>query len=150
LSYRNKAIIGASVLACVAAGSLALGSGALPASAAEADPAPCTGPVWSDTKIYLLGTAVSYDGREYVAKWWTQGDLPARPQGIDNAWSDRGLCGGSTPGVCAYLPWDASIGYLKDDVVSFKERAYLASRSTSDWPPDSDSTNGPWEDLGPC
>lgn len=31
---------------------------------------------WDSTAVYVAGDTVSYDGQEYQAKWWTQGNTP--------------------------------------------------------------------------
>lgn len=33
-------------------------------------------PAWDKTSVYLGGTKVTYQGKLYEAKWWTQGELP--------------------------------------------------------------------------
>ncbi|HEY8400576.1 MAG TPA: Ig-like domain-containing protein, partial [Cytophagaceae bacterium] len=56
----------------------------------------CTAPAWNATTIYLgdagLGTGkgevVSYNNREYRAKWWTQNNTP----GTNSVWLDLGAC----------------------------------------------------------
>ncbi len=35
-------------------------------------------PAWEATKVYTAGNKVSYKGAVYQAKWWTQGDDPAK------------------------------------------------------------------------
>ncbi len=35
-------------------------------------------PAWEATKVYTAGSKVSYKGAVYQAKWWTQGDDPAK------------------------------------------------------------------------
>ncbi|MDD5277930.1 MAG: chitinase [Methylovulum sp.] len=41
-----------------------------------------TGPTgtgeWSSAQIYLAGDAVTYNNATYIAKWWTQGDIPGQ------------------------------------------------------------------------
>ncbi|GIF15764.1 hypothetical protein Ate01nite_57960 [Actinoplanes teichomyceticus] len=66
-----------------------------PASAAT----PCA-PAWNATQVYTGGATASYQGRNYSAKWWTQGDVPTAG-GQWGVWTDRGACddgtGPSTP-----------------------------------------------------
>ncbi|MDO9104880.1 MAG: chitinase [Methylovulum sp.] len=38
---------------------------------------------WEPTQIYVAGDTVSYNGAEYKAKWWTQGDVP----GVADVWA---------------------------------------------------------------
>lgn len=37
---------------------------------------PTTYPAWDSSKAYVSGDTVSYNGNDYKAKWWTQGDTP--------------------------------------------------------------------------
>ncbi|MCH0539813.1 chitinase [Streptomyces sp. MUM 203J] len=77
--------------AVLAAFALALGLTAfLPAATAYA--AECAAP-WSASAVYWGGHTASHNGRNYQAKWWTQGETP----GAADVWSDQGGCGGSTP-----------------------------------------------------
>ncbi|MFJ3879053.1 glycoside hydrolase family 19 protein [Streptomyces sp. NPDC090077] len=64
---------------------------ALPASPAAAAPA-CAG-AWSSSAVYTGGTTASYGGRNWQAKWWTQGETPGTT-GQWGVWSDQGACGG--------------------------------------------------------
>ncbi|WP_211251744.1 carbohydrate-binding protein [Andreprevotia chitinilytica] len=36
----------------------------------------CTAPAWVSTQVYTGGNTVSYQGSEYQAKWWSQGNIP--------------------------------------------------------------------------
>ena len=56
----------------------------------------CTAPAWSNTPIYTGGNTVSYNGKEYRAKWWTQGETPGTT-GQWGVWEDLGSCGDITP-----------------------------------------------------
>ncbi|GGU29184.1 glycoside hydrolase family 19 protein [Streptomyces lavendofoliae] len=61
----------------------------LPASSASA--AECAAP-WSSSAVYTGGGTASYNGRNWLAKWWTQNERP----GSSDVWSDQGTCGGGT------------------------------------------------------
>jgi chitinase len=50
----------------------------------------CTAAAWSSTQVYLGGAVVSYNGHQWTAKWWTQGDIPGN-NGQD-VWTDNGVC----------------------------------------------------------
>ncbi|MGW0364472.1 glycoside hydrolase family 19 protein [Streptomyces sp. NPDC002990] len=65
---------------------------AFPSSPAAAA-APCATP-WGASAVYTNGMSASHDGRNWQAKWWTQGESPGTtgPWGV---WSDQGACGGS-------------------------------------------------------
>nr|WP_170839834.1 glycosyl hydrolase family 18 protein [Lihuaxuella thermophila] len=46
------------------------------ASTVNAATAACQEPAWNATTAYTAGARVSYNGKIYEAKWWTQGDRP--------------------------------------------------------------------------
>ncbi|GAA5785327.1 hypothetical protein YWS52_16480 [Chitiniphilus shinanonensis] len=46
---------------------------------------------WTASGVYTGGTKVTYNGRNYEAKWWTQGDNPAQ-SGDWGVWKDLGAC----------------------------------------------------------
>lgn len=46
--------------------------------------------VWSSNKIYTGGMEVEYNGVQYRAKWWTQGEIPSQSA----VWENIGACGG--------------------------------------------------------
>ena len=48
----------------------------------------CDAPAWSATSVYTGGQAVSYEGDEYTAKWWTQGEKP----GSAAVWGEAAAC----------------------------------------------------------
>ncbi|SMC18343.1 Carbohydrate binding domain-containing protein [Andreprevotia lacus DSM 23236] len=52
---------------------------------------------WNSSTAYNGGAQVSYAGRNYSAKWWTQGNVPPSSTGDGQPWTDIGACGGSTP-----------------------------------------------------
>ncbi|WP_148716035.1 polysaccharide lyase [Chitinolyticbacter meiyuanensis] len=51
-------------------------------------------PGWAAASAYTGGQRVTYGGRSYEAKWWTQGDNPAQ-SGEWGVWKDLGACGGT-------------------------------------------------------
>jgi chitinase len=53
-------------------------------------------PAWSSTAVYVKDNTVSYQSRNYTAKWWTQGEVPTA-SGEWGVWADKGACGGTTP-----------------------------------------------------
>lgn len=66
----------------------------LPAATAQA--ATCA-TAWSSSAVYTNGGNVSYEGRNYTARWWTQNERP----GSSEVWTDQGACGtggGEQPG----------------------------------------------------
>jgi hypothetical protein len=49
----------------------------------------CTAPAWSSTTVYATaGHRVSFNGRNYVNKWWTQNEKPGQAA----VWRDLGPC----------------------------------------------------------
>lgn len=62
----------------------------LPASTAAA--AECAAS-WSTTAVYRGGDVASYNGHNWQAKWWSQGETP----GTATVWTDQGSCGSGTP-----------------------------------------------------
>ncbi|HWD06694.1 MAG TPA: glycosyl hydrolase family 18 protein [Amycolatopsis sp.] len=49
----------------------------------------CSAAPWSATQVYTGGATVSYNGHQWTARWWTQGDTPGGSQGV---WTDDGAC----------------------------------------------------------
>ncbi|KZN33184.1 S8 family serine peptidase [Pseudoalteromonas luteoviolacea] len=50
---------------------------------------------WSASKVYVAGTRVSYEGREYRSNWWNRGANPAQNSNVGNdwkVWTNLGLC----------------------------------------------------------
>jgi chitodextrinase/predicted chitinase len=90
---------------------------AAPAAPASADPACVT--AWSSTAVYTGGMTASFNGHNYQAKWWTQGE---QPPGTSGVWADDGTCdGGTTPpsGTCNYPQWVAGTNYVAGDIVQY-------------------------------
>jgi len=44
---------------------------------------------WQSNQVYTKGDSVLYDGNKYTAKWWTQGDNPAK-SGEWGPWQHNG------------------------------------------------------------
>ncbi|MBQ0732745.1 glycosyl hydrolase family 18 protein [Aquimarina celericrescens] len=103
----------------------------------------CTAPAWVSGQAYTGGQIVSYQGREYKAKWWTQ----STPGGSE--WQDLGACdgGGNPPtGSCTAPAWESGRAYNGGDIVSLEGREYKAKWWTQQNPVGSSE----WEDLGVC
>jgi chitinase len=60
-------------------------------------PPACSAPAWNPATAYNGGAVVSYNGRKYTARWWTQGNRPDQNSGEGQPWRDDGPCGGTTP-----------------------------------------------------
>lgn len=75
---------------------------ATPKPTATPTPAPTTAPgtcfaVWNSSSVYVGNDKVTYNGRNYQAKWWTQGNTPSTNSGDGKPWQDLGACGAVTP-----------------------------------------------------
>jgi chitinase len=82
----------------------------------------CTEPEWNEGTAYTGGQRVSYNGKTYEAKWWTQGDRPDQSDewGVWKYISDCGVSDQSPPSIpgnlssigktshSVSLTWDAS------------------------------------------
>lgn len=100
---------------------------AVPESAA---PAPSENPAgtWDSAAVYTGGDTVSYGGRRYRAKWWTQGETP----GSADVWEDLGIVDGepAQPQGVGNVPIDASTPQ-NTELTDFKVVGYYPS-----WKPD--------------
>ncbi|WP_064741923.1 glycosyl hydrolase family 18 protein [Hamadaea tsunoensis] len=56
----------------------------------------CTAAAWVAATAYNGGAVVSYNGHQYTAKWWTQGNQPDLNVGDGKPWTDNGPCGPTT------------------------------------------------------
>ncbi|NUS54246.1 MAG: hypothetical protein HOV66_05200, partial [Streptomycetaceae bacterium] len=56
----------------------------------------CTAAGWVAATAYNGGAVVSYNGHQYTAKWWTQGNQPDLNTGDGLPWTDNGPCGPTT------------------------------------------------------
>ena len=106
------------------------------------------------------GSVVSYNGHQYSAKWWTQGEQPDTHSGPNDVWQDKGPCSGSgspsptgspskspsgspstspTPsGSSQYPAWQANHAYATGDRVSYAGHNYQclqAHTSQVGWEP---------------
>ena len=103
----------------------ALGLGVLlPAVSASASVAPAVACVagWSSSAVYTGGNTASYNGHNWSAKWWTQGETP----GTADVWADQGGCSGSSTGggSCTYPAWAAGHSYVTGDIVLYTNGGY--------------------------
>ncbi len=73
-------------------------------------------PAWDNTKVYLGGDRVSYNGQEYKAKWWTQGETP----GTSDVWELVPASDGSYP------VWNSGKAYVGGDIVTYNSQLYKA------------------------
>jgi hypothetical protein len=52
-------------------------------------------PAWSASAVYVKDNSVSYQSKNYTAKWWTTNEVPTA-SGQWGVWADKGACGGGT------------------------------------------------------
>ena len=102
-------------------------SAALPESATPAPTAQPSG-TWDSAAVYTGGDTVSFGGRRYRAKWWTQGETP----GSSDVWEDLGIVDGepAQPQGVDNVPIDASTPQ-NTELTGFKVVGYYPS-----WKPD--------------
>jgi chitinase len=78
----------------------------------------CTEPAWNANTVYTSGNLVSWNNREWRAKWWTQGEEPGTT-GQWGVWEDRGSCSGSvTPTNTPVSPTNTPISPTNTPVFS--------------------------------
>ena len=119
----------------------------------------CTAAAWVSTTAYNGGAVVSYNGHQWTAKWWTQGDIPGNNS--QNVWTDNGGCSGSgtssspTPtsgtgtGTCTTTAWVSTTAYNGGAVVSYNGHTWTAKWWTQGDIPGNNSQNV-WTDNGAC
>jgi predicted chitinase/chitodextrinase len=109
--------------AAAATATVAVGIPVITSTAASAS-TPCAA-AWSSGAVYTGGMQASYNGDNWTAKWWTQGDTPGGAAGV---WSDQGPCGGSGTGgggggtgggSCTYTTWTAGTNYTTGAIVRY-------------------------------
>ena len=118
------------ILALLSAAALAVGLAvAIPATSSASASCAAT---WSSATVYVGGNSASYNGDNWQAKWWTQGDTPGGSAGV---WTDEGACGGgggttpppTTPpagGSCSYPAWVAGASYSAGAIVQYSNGLY--------------------------
>ncbi|MFB9370423.1 MULTISPECIES: glycoside hydrolase family 19 protein [Kitasatospora] len=103
---------------------------------------------YSSSAVYTGGATVSYNGHNWGAKWWTQGETPST--GGSGVWADQGVCGGggnptttptpsptSTPtGSCNYPAWVAGQTYTTGAIVRYTDgKYYIAEHDNPGYDP---------------
>ncbi|MEU7820951.1 glycoside hydrolase family 19 protein [Catellatospora sp. NPDC049111] len=130
---RQRSLALAGVLAVVAA--LAV---ILPSSSASA--ANCVA-AWQSSAVYTGGMTASHNGRNWLARWWTQNETP----GVAEVWSDQGTCtGGTTPppgGTCNHPNWAAGTWYTTGSIVRYTNGLYYIAEHDN---PGYDPTISTW------
>jgi hypothetical protein len=113
----------------------------------------CSAATWNAATAYNGGAVVSWNGHQYAAKWWTQGEQPDTHSGQWDVWQDKGACsgggggggGGGTPppsptptGTGHYAAWVAGHAYATGNRVSYAGHDYQclqAHTSQVGWEP---------------
>ena len=72
---------------------------------------------YDPTKIYNTGDQVIYNGKEYTAKWWTQGDIP----GQADVWQGEIIL--NPDGSQDYV---SGATYVEGDIVTYNGKTYKA------------------------
>ncbi len=131
------------------------------APAAEITDDPATSPytIWDETQTYVEGTRVVWHRNVYVAKWWTQSDVPDDPT-VDVSSSPWQLVGPVLPGekpieiptvpAGTYPEWEDDEVYKKGERVLYDGLAFRAKWWTQGDNPTSRTAvdePGPWIQL---
>jgi chitinase len=116
-------------------------------------------PVWAEANSYLEGTKIVWHHNVYVAKWWTQGDIPDNP--VLNSWQtpwqlvgpvlkgEKPIVEPTVP-VGTYADWDGATVYNTGDRAIFDGVPYQAKWWTQGDSPAAASSNpdsSPWTPL---
>lgn len=89
--------------------------------------------IWNENAVYLQGEMVIFNGKKYIAQWWTKGDEPSNSA----AWVE--VSDGSVSN------WDIDKAYNGSERVTFNGLLYEAKWWTKGDRPDLE--NGPWKQL---
>ncbi|GGQ93846.1 glycoside hydrolase family 19 protein [Kitasatospora griseola] len=114
----------------------------------------CASP-YAASQVYTGGMTASYNGHNWNAKWWTQGETPST--GGSGVWADQGACGtgggtspspsptstGTSPSpkpsgtVCAFQVWVAGTQYTTGTVVKYvpNGKFYVATHDNPGYDP---------------
>ncbi|MFE1319995.1 glycoside hydrolase family 19 protein [Kitasatospora phosalacinea] len=101
--------------------------------------AACVAP-YSASQVYTGGMSASYNGHNWNAKWWTQGETPST--GGSGVWADQGVCGGgggttTTPTTCNHPTWVAGTQYATGSIVKYAPNGqyYIATHDNPGYDP---------------
>ncbi|WP_420037576.1 glycoside hydrolase family 19 protein [Streptomyces sp. cg28] len=114
------------LLALLTALAVAVGIALLGPMTTTASAATCAAS-WNSSAVYTGGSTASYNGHNWQAKWWTQGETPST--GGSGVWSDQGSCTGGSGGSgggssCDYPAWIAGRAYVAGDIVKYTNGSY--------------------------
>jgi len=119
----------------------------------------CASP-WNSTTAYTAGTRVSFNGINYTANFWTQGQSPNTNNGGSGSgqpWTSNGSCsgsgGGGGGGSCS-TPWNATTAYTAGMTASVNGVNYNANFWTQGQNPATNNggpgSGQPWSTIGTC
>lgn len=98
-------------------------------------------PAWNPSTIYNTGDMVTYDGKVWMAQWYTQGQVP----GSAEAYGVWKLQTSQTPGT--YPTWNAFTVYNTGDIVSYGGRLWIAQWWTQGQTPGTTGEYGVWREY---
>jgi chitinase len=116
-------------------------------------------PIWATADSYLEGTKIVWHHNVYVAKWWTQGDIPDNP--VLNSWQtpwqlvgpvlkgEKPIAAPTVP-TGTYPNWDGASVYNTGDRAIFNGVPYQAKWWNQGESPAAASSNpdsSPWTPL---
>jgi predicted chitinase/chitodextrinase len=87
---------------------------------------------YSSSAVYTGNQRASYNGHNWTAKWWTQGEAPST--GGSGVWADNGDCGGGTTnpppaGNCNHPNWAAGTWYPAGSIVKYTNGNYYRAKN---------------------
>ena len=87
---------------------------------------------YNNSAVYTGSQRASYNGHNWTAKWWTQGEAPST--GGSGVWADNGSCGGGTTpppanGNCNYPNWAAGTFYPAGSIVKYTNGGYYRAKN---------------------
>ncbi|MGL6040107.1 MAG: glycosyl hydrolase family 18 protein [Deefgea sp.] len=142
---------------------------AIPAAIAFVSVSSFAAQAWNSTTAYVGGDVVTYSGKDYKAKWWTQNNIPGTEQ-----WGPWEVVSGGTAtptpvaptatpvgptatpvaatptpaaGACTNAAWAPGTYTAQSAAVSHKGNNYKAKWWTTSEP---SATASEWANLGPC
>ena len=96
---------------------------------------------WNSSSVYTGGMTASYNGHNWSAKWWTQGETP----GAADVWADQGTCSGgpaapaappAAAAAAATRPGSPGRRYVTGDIVRYTDgRYYIAEHDNPGYDP---------------
>lgn len=123
------------------------------------DPKTSPYPIWDKDETYVEGTRVVWHRNAYVAKWWTQGDVPDDPV-VDETASPWRLIGPVLPGekptepltlpTGTYPAWKEAAAYRKGERVMLDGVPFTAKWYSVGVSPDARASQdepSPWRPL---